>query len=79
MVAFQQIGGGAPFKERHLHTLGLLSLSDVVSSSVEHYVTKSTKSDYPEFLVKAGAHHVLQWLAQMGLVSRNDLYHPHRR
>jgi hypothetical protein len=63
--SFRLIGGATPFTERHLDTLDLLSLSDIVSSSVEHYLTKKHKND--SSLVKGGAHHVLQWLAHDGI------------
>lgn len=65
--SFGLIGGGTPFKERHLDTLDLLSITDVVASSVEHYMTKKDKEGEEDFLVKAGAHHVLQWLAHDGV------------
>lgn len=66
-ISFGITGGGAPFKERHLQSLDLLSATDVVASSVEHYLTKRDANDGPDFEVKAGSDQVLQWLAHDGL------------
>ncbi len=65
--SFQVIGGGTPFETRHIETLDLLSVCDVVSGSVEHYLTKKDECVDPEFPVKAGAHHILRWLAHEGV------------
>ena len=57
----------APFKDRHLETLDLLSITDVVASSIEHYLSRKDASSTPDFEVKAGADQVLRWLAHDGL------------
>lgn len=64
---FPTFGGAAPFKERHLETLDLLSVADVVAGSVEHYLTRKDASTSDDFEVKEGAEKVLQWLAHDGL------------
>lgn len=66
-LSFQHFGGAAPFAERHLMTLDLLSATDIVASSVEHYLTKRDNEGPVNFNVNAGAEQVLQWLAHDGL------------
>lgn len=64
---FQNFGGAAPFAERDLMTLDLLSATDIVASSIEHYLTKRDTDGTANVEVNAGAEHVLQWLAHDGL------------
>ncbi len=63
---FPVFGGAAPFKERGLGHLDLLSIADITASSVEHYLTRKNSSDTVDFEVKGGSDSVLQWLAHDG-------------
>jgi hypothetical protein len=65
-----QVGGATPFKEKNIETLDLLSATDVVSSSIEHYLTKRDASSEDDFLVKGGSDKVLQWLGHDGISLR---------
>ncbi|WP_306261344.1 hypothetical protein [Pararhizobium sp. IMCC21322] len=64
---FSNFGGAAPFKDRNLGHLDLLSLADITASSIEHYLTLKNETHLNNFEVKAGSHSVLQWLAHDGL------------
>ncbi|WFU51791.1 hypothetical protein [Sinorhizobium terangae] len=64
---FLVFSGAAPFKNRGLGHLDLLSLADITASSVEHYLTRKNANEGVDFGVKAGSHSVLQWLAHDGL------------
>lgn len=65
---FSEFGGAAPFKDRSLGHLDLLSLADITASSVEHYLTLRNAAGGNDFGVKAGSPSVLQWLAHDGLL-----------
>jgi hypothetical protein len=64
---FAEFTGAAPFSERHLGTLDLLSITDLAAGAIEHYLTRSDATDLINFEVKDGAQHVLQWLAHDGI------------
>jgi hypothetical protein len=75
---FPTVGGATPFKECDLETLDLLSITDVVSSSVEHYLTKNYDTRSADEKMKPGAEKVIQWLAHdgIGLKKMNVLIQP---
>lgn len=64
---FSLIGGAAPFKQRDIKTLDLLSIADVTSSSIAHYLSRKDASSSNDFGVKGGSEQVLQWLAHDGV------------
>jgi hypothetical protein len=64
---FPVFSGAAPFEERALGHLDLLSLADITASSVEHYLSKKNAAGDEDFQVKGGAEAVLQWLAHDGI------------
>lgn len=60
------IGGAVPFKEKTPEFLDLLSATDVVAGSVEHYFSRSYGTE-EEPLIKEEANHVLRWLSGQGV------------
>jgi hypothetical protein len=60
------IGGAVPFEENAPEFLDLLSATDVVAGSVEHYFSRSDGTD-DEPLIKEEANHVLRWLSGQGV------------
>lgn len=60
------VGGAVPFEEKCSNFLDLLSATDVVAGSVEHYFTRSHGKD-DEPLIKEEANHVLRWLSGQGV------------
>lgn len=64
---FPTIGGAAPFKQRSIQFLDLLSVTDIVAGSVEHYLNKKDAEAGEDFEVKAGSDKVLRWLAHDGI------------
>lgn len=62
---FDLIGGAVPFTEKSTHTLDLLSASDLVAGSIEHYFTRNDKMK--ELSIKEEADIILQWLGHNGL------------
>lgn len=60
------IGGAVPFKEKTPEFLDLLSATDVVAGSVEHYFSRSHGSN-DEPLIKQEVSHVLHWLSGQGV------------
>lgn len=64
---FPLIGGARPFKEKSMDYLDLLSATDVVSSSLEHYLTNRDTMGEENVTVKEGADKILYWLGQQGL------------
>ena len=75
---FHTVGGASPFTERHIATLDLLSLADIVAGSVEHYLTRKNGQADENFDVKQGSDKVLQWLAHdgIGLKKMNMIIRP---
>lgn len=60
------IGGAVPFEEKSPMFFDLLSATDVVAGSVEHYFSRSYgRNDEP--LIKDEANRVLQWLSGQGV------------
>lgn len=64
---FPVFGGAAPFKERDLGHLDLLSLTDITASSIEHYLSRRDEMGPDDADVKLGSEQVLQWLAHDGI------------
>lgn len=60
------VGGAVPFDEKCPDFLDLLSATDVVAGSVEHYLNRSHGKD-DEPLIKEEANHVLRWLSGQGI------------
>ncbi|WP_146121068.1 hypothetical protein [Achromobacter sp. MYb9] len=60
------IGGGVPFKEKDPRHLDLLSATDVVAGSVEHYFTRH-HGNASEPLIREEANKVLRWLTGQGI------------
>ncbi len=60
------VGGAVPFEEKCPEFLDLLSATDVVAGSVEHYFSRSHGKD-DEPLIKEEANHVLRWLSGQGV------------
>ncbi|MGY6272132.1 hypothetical protein ACXIUT_20780 [Achromobacter denitrificans] len=60
------IGGAVPFEEKDPQHLDLLSATDIVAGSIEHYYTRSyAKTDEP--LIREEANKVLRWLTGQGV------------
>lgn len=60
------VGGAVPFEEKCPEFLDLLSATDVVAGSLEHYFSRSHGKD-GEPLIKEEANHVLRWLSGQGV------------
>ncbi len=60
------IGGAVPFEEKTAEFLDLLSATDLVAGSVEHYFSRAYGTN-GEPLIKEEANHVLRWLSDQGL------------
>lgn len=63
--SYERIGGAVPFAEKDTYTLDLLSMTDLVAGSIEHYFTRNDKMD--KLTVKEEADIILQWLGHNGL------------
>jgi hypothetical protein len=62
---YKTIGGAKlPFEDKDIHTMDLLSITDLVAGSVEQYFTSKKKEGLPN--VKNGAEKVIKWLASSG-------------
>jgi hypothetical protein len=55
-----------PFAERHLDTLDLLSITDVVAGALNQYLSQGKTMPAAAISVKEGSDRVLQWLAGDG-------------
>jgi len=60
------IGGAVPFEQKTAMFLDLLSATDIVAGSIEHYMTRSHGID-KEPQIKAEANQVLCWLSGQGV------------
>lgn len=65
------IGGAVSFEEKAPEFLDLLSATDVVAGSVEHYFSRSFGAD-DEPLIKEEANHVLRWLSGQGVALKKN-------
>lgn len=63
------IGGGRPFQGKHLQTLDLLSSTDIVAGSLEHYFTR-TSNGYEDMKEQVGK--VLRWLCHDGILLKKQ-------
>lgn len=63
---YELIGGALPFSVRDCYTMDLLSATDIVSSSLCHYLSRRDAMG-DDVTVKAGVDQVLQWLGHDGL------------
>lgn len=62
---YKQIGGAKlPFEDKDIHTMDLLSITDLIAGAVEQYFTTEQKEGSP--FVKNGAEKVIKWLANSG-------------
>lgn len=61
------LSGAVPFAQRDLHTLDLLSATDVVAGSIEHFLSLSDSGAPVETSLKPGVETVLRWLANDGI------------
>jgi len=64
---FGLMGGALPFQERHTGYLDLLSAADVVSGTINQYLTERDRVGEENACVKEGADKVLLWLGHDGL------------
>lgn len=64
---FPLIGGARPFDERSTDYLDLLSATDVIASSLEHYLTRRDNMGQENATVREGADKILYWLSHDGL------------
>lgn len=65
--SFPTVGGALPFAKRSIDHLDLLSVADICAGSISEYLTKMEMFGSKDFKVKAGTHHILQWLAHDGI------------
>ena len=64
---FEYVGGALPFDEKWPLQLDLLSLTDIVAGSIEHYYTRRVRNEGGEPTIKEQADKVLQWLTGDGI------------
>lgn len=67
-----QITGAVPFDEKCPFFLDLLSSTDVVAGSVEHYLSRERNGD-AETVGKEGVVHVLSWLCGQGVALKRQV------
>ena len=64
---FPVLGGALPFEERSVDQLDLLSATDIVAGTLDHYLTKRDDHNPDDILVKSGSDVVIRWLAHNGI------------
>lgn len=76
--SFPVVGGAAPFTERNIEMLDLLSVADIVAGSLDQYLTQRDTVAPEDISVKQGCDLVLQWLGHdgIGLKKMNVLIRP---
>jgi hypothetical protein len=76
--SFPLVGGAAPFKDRSVEMLDLLSVPDIVAGSLDQYLTQRDTVAAEDIRVKQGCDLVLQWLGHdgIGLKKMNVLVRP---
>ena len=76
--SFPSMSGAVPFEERDLHTLDLLSSTDIVAGSLDQYLAQTEAVPVEDIKVKQGCDRVLQWLAHdgIGLKKMNVIMRP---
>ncbi|WP_075601694.1 hypothetical protein [Saccharicrinis aurantiacus] len=73
---YKQIGGSKlPFANKDIHTMDLLSVTDLIAGSVEQYFTTEQKEGSP--FLKNGAEKVIKWLATSGDFLKKEVIRIH--